>query len=74
MSEAIEESGVKVFMPVLALGIGSARRRFESMASGMLVPSGINHFNTMMVSSLAVTIPLRWRRGNLSPLPCAQFG
>ena len=28
----------------------------------------------MMVSSLAVTIPLRCRRGNLPPPPCAQFG
>ena len=40
-SEAIDESGVKVFISALALGIGRARRRFESKLEGANEPSGI---------------------------------
>ena len=41
--EAIEESGVKVFMAVLALGIGSARGRFESRVSELWEPNAMGH-------------------------------
>src|ERR1700722_6043406 len=40
-SEAIEESGVNVFIFALALGSGAARRSLESSPTGANEPSGI---------------------------------
>src|SRR5664279_1003058 len=73
-SDAIEESGVNVFISELPRGIGRARWRFESNPAGANEPSDIGLLKpgrrtakSRLQRERAFTIPLRCPQRNAGP-------